>query len=1065
MEDSEEDSNVSQKPSGERRDSLGHQASDTTDDEQEDLPYDGILECYLVPSLQEDEVDKTSNPYDLHQALISIEKSQPGNSPIQSTTIQSTTNDEALYSLDSSDLFSLSETISKPITQDEEETEREKLFPNPTIIPDVLLRHITKENLINPCEFIHYETMPEISMVESFEEAEEESSDVKLNGCLYDDDEEEEREEAFKEEYLEMYRRESMTNESNSDMDEKGNNEDNGWELVQENVEEDEFTPDEDNGRELIQENVEEDEYPTDKDNGRKLIQKNMEEDECPTYEDIGRELIQEKVEEDEYPTDEDNGRELIQENIEDEFPTDKVNGRELLQENVEEDENATDNDDGRDLIQEKVEEEECPTDEDNEPELIQKNVEEDEFLPDEDNGREVIQENMEEDECPTDEDNGREVIQENVEEEECPTDEENKESKSPAYDPHRRPSYEMKYGQGQVHYKLPDFSKVAPKVKIPKGDNVAKPNPTVKKAATSTNLIGQSFLIQDILDSMQPGLVKEDTFLDQWREQVLVDYDFNSKAKTVSPPALGCLPSNAQVPNTREVVSSGLRDDRFDRFGSKEAATEQPQNLEMARVQTEGDKMTGLLMEQSQALRTKVFQSLKSCLETLEIDYLSTKEKHRDLQLQVYRTGSQTVGDFDIQRDVEGQIFRLGMLLEDIREQINKSQENDDESATSTTSSEAHVLSPSEETDNIQDLDTSNADNVVTWSPNSTRETQILHDSMEKEAVDSPHQPCLHPDTSSTGTREDGPDPPLSDHSPVNSVGQPARKGAAVISSDIVPFIRSNQVFKSEMPNSLSQVEDLEDWILAEDSDYFDEGEIIGKLKKDNGKCSPHLRFRENEMRKTQRKFRKPKHTAILVQENDADLDWANCNGTQDSVSSEWLVPSHSGLFRCSSKSSISDRMESYKASSGSLCKRYSNGRATSAERHRNLLNPDTATKEYPKQTSSWPSRLALSVQNQSRPSSRLHPVHSTISHYVPSSRSSSRSSCHSQLTNSTVSTLQRKSWKNVRPNDLDYRDSKILNYVLDNALRTAQKMQKTSERMVQKLALDLVNRSSYNV
>lgn len=33
----------------------------------------------------------------------------------------------------------------------------------------------------------------------------------------------------------------------------------------------------------------------------------------------------------------------------------------------------------------------------------------------------------------------------------------------------------ELKYGQGQVHYPLPDFSKVAPKVKIPKSINPAK--------------------------------------------------------------------------------------------------------------------------------------------------------------------------------------------------------------------------------------------------------------------------------------------------------------------------------------------------------------------------------------------------------------------------------------------------------------------------------------------------------------------------------------------------------------------------------------------------------------
>ncbi|KAG9483331.1 hypothetical protein GDO78_009319, partial [Eleutherodactylus coqui] len=277
--------------------------------------------------------------------------------------------------------------------------------------------------------------------------------------------------------------------------------------------------------------------------------------------------------------------------------------------------------------------------------------------------------------------------LQEDVEVDEFPQADVDIEFKQSTYDPHRRPSYEMKYGQGQVHYKLPDFSKVPPKVKIPKGDNgAAKSGYPIKKAATATNLVEQSFLIQHILDSMQPCIkpeeMKEDSvFLEQWHEQLLVDSDFNSKGNTVCPSE--CFPSSTcqflgHVENQREVICLGLQDSGLERCGSEEAVIEQPQITECVRVVTEGEKMTRLLMEQAQALKIKVFQSLKSSLETLEIDYLSTKEKHRDLQLQIYRTGSQEVGEFDIEREVEGYIFKLGMLLEDIQEQINKSEEND---------------------------------------------------------------------------------------------------------------------------------------------------------------------------------------------------------------------------------------------------------------------------------------------------------------------------------------------------------------------------------------------------
>lgn len=61
--------------------------------------------------------------------------------------------------------------------------------------------------------------------------------------------------------------------------------------------------------------------------------------------------------------------------------------------------------------------------------------------------------------------------------------------------------SKKLKYGQCQVHYQLPDFSKVAPKVKIPKGNNNA--NPIIKRAKSSPNLFCKSALVKDVLEAM----------------------------------------------------------------------------------------------------------------------------------------------------------------------------------------------------------------------------------------------------------------------------------------------------------------------------------------------------------------------------------------------------------------------------------------------------------------------------------------------------------------------------------------------------------------------------------
>lgn len=76
----------------------------------------------------------------------------------------------------------------------------------------------------------------------------------------------------------------------------------------------------------------------------------------------------------------------------------------------------------------------------------------------------------------------------------------------------------EMKYGQGQVHYPLPDFSKVAPKVKIPKVSSGP-----VRPAAQSANVMhraqsspGMLDLISRVLeDSVQP-LEKPYVFKDE---------------------------------------------------------------------------------------------------------------------------------------------------------------------------------------------------------------------------------------------------------------------------------------------------------------------------------------------------------------------------------------------------------------------------------------------------------------------------------------------------------------------------------------------------------------------
>ncbi|NXM97254.1 AKND1 protein, partial [Sylvia borin] len=108
----------------------------------------------------------------------------------------------------------------------------------------------------------------------------------------------------------------------------------------------------------------------------------------------------------------------------------------------------------------------------------------------------------------------------------------------------------------------------------------------------------------------------------------------------------------------------------------------------------TLGEKMSQILKDQTEDLTKKVedfskhmiqetlflqdkylaLNQLKRHLDALERNYLKAREEHHSLQLQNYKDKPISLGEFDPERRVEGGIFRLGMLLEDIDEQIDGS-------------------------------------------------------------------------------------------------------------------------------------------------------------------------------------------------------------------------------------------------------------------------------------------------------------------------------------------------------------------------------------------------------
>ncbi|NXV75224.1 AKND1 protein, partial [Atlantisia rogersi] len=111
----------------------------------------------------------------------------------------------------------------------------------------------------------------------------------------------------------------------------------------------------------------------------------------------------------------------------------------------------------------------------------------------------------------------------------------------------------------------------------------------------------------------------------------------------------------------------------------------------------TQGEELSEVLKDQTDQLIKKVedfckhmtqetfltqdkylaLNQLKRYLAALEKNFLTAREEHRNLQLQNYKGKSINIGEFDPERKVEGEIFRLGMLLEDIQEKSDDSKCN----------------------------------------------------------------------------------------------------------------------------------------------------------------------------------------------------------------------------------------------------------------------------------------------------------------------------------------------------------------------------------------------------
>ncbi|XP_056246478.1 uncharacterized protein LOC130178375 isoform X1 [Seriola aureovittata] len=294
----------------------------------------------------------------------------------------------------------------------------------------------------------------------------------------------------------------------------------------------------------------------------------------------------------------------------------------------------------------------------------------------------------------------------------------------------HTRSFSEMKYGQGQVHYPLPDFSKVAPKVKIPKAPSgPAKPVPqetsSMHRAQSSPGML--EVISRVLEDSVQPSEMPY-VFKDEEKQthpalvhHLQAEYDklltkYAEAENLIDKMRIGTntqpsselmLYSECEDDHQRNVVEGShlgsLAPNRppSENFGEKggrapesniaevNAASSSPPEEDLS----DGERMTAELrdiispfmrkveefkvsvsiMSVSTAEQQMMLRSMMEAQDQLERKYISKKEEHRALEMQNYMGLSRNTGTFDPNRLVEGQIFRIGMLLEDIKELIDK--------------------------------------------------------------------------------------------------------------------------------------------------------------------------------------------------------------------------------------------------------------------------------------------------------------------------------------------------------------------------------------------------------
>ncbi|XP_040467059.1 protein AKNAD1 isoform X2 [Falco naumanni] len=634
----------------------------------------------------------------------------------------------------------------------------------------------------------------------------------------------------------------------------------------------------------------------------------------------------------------------------------------------------------------------------------------------------------------------------------------------------------ELKYGQGQGHYCLPDVSKFASEVEVPKRSDNINSVPTIERAKSFPILQSKSVIVKNVLENKNhfnsevenreeisiPELLQQLKMLTQHADtqnhtdhlrlnpKILPQSDFPNASTAIYSKDTGTSSEvftlHAPIQSTHG-SESGTAALALPAAGTIEACCRNPSYL--LPELTLGEKMSQVLKDQTDQLLKKVedfsnymtqetfllqdryleLNQLKKHLDALERNYLTAREEHRNLQLQNYKDKSVNVGEFDPAREVEGEIFRLGMVLEDIQEQSDDSQFNLSSSLTSCESANSSY-SPCESSvvSSIADPPERRGTETAFLHKNKeggeSQTTDVIPETNQFSLEGNKCNLCLHmlqKRAESTSTKET---------EPLGKGGLLANKH----SSNIMRFLSPEEKHAAEGLASHSRGTSTQKFNADEES--MKRNTNIQESK--TGTCSLFIQRKPTDLSDTNLSSDSEDISAYDSYNDSQSKELVNCETKSYKTFNTRLHGDRRGLrCRCHRGSRDQFKLRNYKEAvqSCALCRNKSFGSSSYSQKR--ISTQKAQKNKQPCEPVNRPSERQNFAAAKTYYSSTYDKV--THSHqYLPSKKSA-----------------QRKPAVNIR-NTSDS-NTNILTSTLDHAIQTANSLKKATERMVRVVSEDL--------